>query len=1116
MRALSIIVCLAMLLPSPCFALAPASLFSDPSPSSLSEEIKRISRSEEFQKRTEAFLDAWQNLKPGESLVNAFKRADRRVRSDLGLTTPTINFHHQIYPFRQDCVYLRGKIQTGPFKGSDCFVLFSKKAIDQEGKKQGSAILKDTAGMQGLLDLLGGYNKPTPMIYLGLETEKMLQENVRRYVREEKNLELEHQPAAIQEILKIRLANKIFRDAGASLPNEAWFNFMNQTALKNQPMLVRTAAAIMKNLFEREDIKSYLAGVFPENVFPHDAYGEVLHAIGAELAGRSYGELKHDQRILIAHRLFYVLGLNKPKNEWQHQAKTMLQHLAVGSPWGDWAYFMPPVWAEGSEYLKDFFTVDLPQQAFDWEGAMALSDPGYLDRYRQEMEKVLPEEWKDELFRRNLADRIWNDARWWGRVQKAIEFVRPQELKSARIVGEVKPLSELDILIQRARDAEREIERLAHDVRHNINTLGGGLKLLQEMHGLTLYDDFKDLHHVIAVLGAVRGTGIQSAKNEHEARMILEKLRHFRGLLHKALSDVREGYLERMKLISANFANGRIPEDDLPLLEMLESDPLQRALQLLKYERVEKVHVKDLITPKAVEEIFRGTDINVVIDVAENTPPLPLAAHQFFERVLNQFFRNAKDAMKEGGTLTVRARPYKDWARIEIEDTGHGISNAIRSHIFEHRFTHGKKTGTGLGLDIAKEMIRSYGGTVWVESEEGKGAKFVILMPSADAAVQEEHVSYGKEALAQAHGAFLQALDLPKDAQNGNEKKRRELLESHRFVLLRETIEGGPMVPGDALVDQVCVGADASGMYADIRHLVHDDLANLALRLTESGPKSITIDNLRIAVPLHARNKGIVRDLIREGVRVRDGRGQLIGADDDGHFEMFWEKLMDGTDNPRDSYGQIHFLTDERDAPLGLFMGEFHYYRGLADFSDVADQERDGELLAAWTEILGGQESSRMVDPGTGEASAQVLGAGDWSRSPKKAVVITPVNDHPLLPALKGIRIDPVTGDKTLTSLLASWGQPVRIIEAVYRGRYGAYRMDAAQEKDPVLRYRKMLAFANLLEKDSPYDKTGARLISHEVNALRIGAIRILEQQAALHAPWGQPADEEKILGAAL
>ncbi len=1116
MRALSVILCLAMLLPSPCFALAPASLFSDPSPSSLSEEIKRISQSIEFQIRTEAFLDAWQNLKPGESLVNAFKRADRRARSGMGITTPTINFHHQIYPFRPDCVYLRGKIQTGPFKGSDCFVLFSKKAIDPEGKKQGSAILKDTAGMQGLLALLGGYNHPTPMIDLGLETEKMLAKNVRRYAQEEKNLELEHQTAAIQEILKIRLANKIFRDAGTSLPKVTWFHFMNQTALQNQPILIRTAAAIMKKLFESEDIKSHLAGVFPENVFPHDAFGEVLHAIGSELAGRSYDELKHDQRILIAHRLFYVLGLNKPKTDWQHQAKTILQHLALGSPWGDWAYFMPPAWAEGSEDLKDFFAVDLPQQAFDWEGAMALSDPGYLDRYRQEMGKALPEEWKDEIFRRGMADRIWNDARWWSSAQKALIAARPQELKSARIVGEVKSLSELDILISRAREAEREIEKLEHDVRHNINILGGVLKLFQEIHGLPLHDDFKELQHVNTVLGTVRGTGIHTAKNEHEARMILEKLRHFRGLLNKALLDVHEGYLERMKLISANFANGRIPQEDLPFLEMLESDPLQRALQLLKYERVENVHVKDLIATKAVDQIFKGTNIKVVIDVDEKTPLLPLAAHQFFERVLNQFFRNATDAMKEGGTLTVRVRPHKGWARIEIQDTGHGISNAIRSHIFEHKFTHGKEKGTGLGLDIAKEMIRSYGGSVWVESEEGKGAKFVILMPSADSAVQEERVSYGKEALAQAHGAFLQALDLPKDARNGNEKKRRELLESHRFVLSRETIEAGPMVPGDSLVDQVCVGADASGMYADIRHPVREDLANLALRLTESGPKSITIDNLRIAVPLHARNKEIVRNLIREGVRVRDGRGQLIGADDDEHFEMFWDKLMEGTDNHRDSYGQIHFLTDERDAPLGLFMGEFHYYRGLADFSDVPDQERDGELLAAWTEILGGQMSSRAVHPGTGEASAQVLGAGDWSRSPKKAVVMTPVNDHPLLPALKGIRIDPVTGDKTLTSLLASWGQPVRIVEAVYRGQYGAYRKDAAQEKDPVLRYRKMLAFANLLEKDIPYDKTGASLISHEVNALRIGAIRILEQQAALHEPSGQPADGEKILGASL
>lgn len=128
----------------------------------------------------------------------------------------------------------------------------------------------------------------------------------------------------------------------------------------------------------------------------------------------------------------------------------------------------------------------------------------------------------------------------------------------------------------------------------------------------------------------------------------------------------------------------------------------------------------------------KGGVIEKVLDLQKNLPPVYVDPKQIQQVFLNLIL-NAIQAMQSGGILTIKStlihEESQHWVTVSISDTGQGIPAQILGKIFTPFFTT-KAQGTGLGLAICHKLVEQQGGTIRVESEDGKGTDFYIELPA--------------------------------------------------------------------------------------------------------------------------------------------------------------------------------------------------------------------------------------------------------------------------------------------------------------------------------------------------------------------------------------------------
>jgi two-component system NtrC family sensor kinase len=126
-------------------------------------------------------------------------------------------------------------------------------------------------------------------------------------------------------------------------------------------------------------------------------------------------------------------------------------------------------------------------------------------------------------------------------------------------------------------------------------------------------------------------------------------------------------------------------------------------------------------------------NIDLVLSCAEDVPRVLLDPVEL-EQVIVNLINNSFAALANGGRIMVRTRRLDDAAMIEVEDNGAGMPPEVRDRIFEPFFTtKAVGQGTGLGLSVCYGLVQSWGGTIEVESEAGRGTTIRICLPPTPA-----------------------------------------------------------------------------------------------------------------------------------------------------------------------------------------------------------------------------------------------------------------------------------------------------------------------------------------------------------------------------------------------
>jgi len=137
-------------------------------------------------------------------------------------------------------------------------------------------------------------------------------------------------------------------------------------------------------------------------------------------------------------------------------------------------------------------------------------------------------------------------------------------------------------------------------------------------------------------------------------------------------------------------------------------------------------------------EVRKGK-IKVIEELEEDLPRVTGDYHQFQQVFLNIATNSIQAMGEEGGTITIKTEKVNNNIKINISDTGPGIKPEILSKVFDPFFTTKKVgEGTGLGLSVSYGIIKQYKGKIYVQSNPGEGAKFIIELPETETIIDEK------------------------------------------------------------------------------------------------------------------------------------------------------------------------------------------------------------------------------------------------------------------------------------------------------------------------------------------------------------------------------------------
>ena len=354
-----------------------------------------------------------------------------------------------------------------------------------------------------------------------------------------------------------------------------------------------------------------------------------------------------------------------------------------------------------------------------------------------------------------------NTLTWSDEIYRIFGY-KPQEFEASTefFLNSVHP-DDRELVVQSSEEALNEMK--PYNIDHRIVLPDGTQRFVHEQAKIITDETGKP----VRLLGTVQDT-TDRMKSEEEKSWIEEQSRQAQkvesigrlagGVAHD-LNNLLTPILGYSEMLLKDFDPSDTRRE--PMNEILQAGFRARDLvrQLLAFSRKQTMEYKQVDMNQAVtlfEKLLRRTireDIEIEIIPSPDIPPVMADIGQI-EQVIMNLAVNAQDAMTEGGHLTIEIATAEldekyaatkqdvepgEYIRLAVSDTGCGMDEETREHMFEPFFSTKGELGTGLGLSTVYGIVKQHGGNIWVYSEPGMGTTFKIYLPvSREAQVEEK------------------------------------------------------------------------------------------------------------------------------------------------------------------------------------------------------------------------------------------------------------------------------------------------------------------------------------------------------------------------------------------
>lgn len=247
----------------------------------------------------------------------------------------------------------------------------------------------------------------------------------------------------------------------------------------------------------------------------------------------------------------------------------------------------------------------------------------------------------------------------------------------------------------------------------------------------------EDSHRLVyAIRDVTELDRVDQMKNEfvslvsHELRTPLTSIKGYVDMMLAGdAGEITEEQRDYLTIVSNNTDRLIIMVNDLLDISRIESGRIQLSLRTLRLQDI--IYTVTISLQKQIAE----QKIRLNVDMPDE-PIMVLADANYTNQVITNLLSNAYKYSSKGATITVRAGITDGKARVDVQDTGIGLSQSDKEKIFNKFYrvdnlVTRRVGGTGLGLSVSRELVEMQGGSIWVESELGKGSIFSFTIPLA-------------------------------------------------------------------------------------------------------------------------------------------------------------------------------------------------------------------------------------------------------------------------------------------------------------------------------------------------------------------------------------------------